>query len=251
MNDEIRLGAAAGVATIEMNRPHKKNALTASMYDRMTAALEAFDADPGIGALILRGGTDFTAGNDLRDFMNADITDFADAPPLRYLFALQAFSKPVVAAVSGVAIGIGTTMLLHADFVFAGQSATFALPFVKIGLVPEGAATLLLPLVAGLGTAKRYLLTGDPFDAATALQLGIAGSVVADGELQAVASEQAAALAALPAHAVRETKRLVRAPIREAVASTLRAEAEAFGACLQTEAFRNAAERLMHRPNPG
>ncbi|MDQ6930422.1 MAG: enoyl-CoA hydratase-related protein [Candidatus Eremiobacteraeota bacterium] len=245
MSDEIRLGADAGVATIEINRPHKKNALSTSMYDCMTAALEAFDADPGIGAVILRGGADFTAGNDLLDFMSADITDFAGAPPLRYLFALQAFSKPIIAAVSGVAIGIGTTMLLHADFVFAGESATFALPFVKIGLVPEGAATLLLPLAAGLGRARRYLLTGETFDAATALELGIVGEVTADGDLQAFAREQAAALAALPAHAVRETKRLLRAPLREAIASTLLAEAQAFGACLQTQAFRTAAERLI------
>jgi len=150
------------------------------MYGTMTQALQEYDALDSIRVVLIRGGQDFTAGNDLMDFISTGISDFSKARPLVYLRALHAFSKPVVAAVSGVAIGIGTTMLLHADVVLAGESATFALPFVKLALVPEAAATLLLPKAIGLGRAKRYLLTGESFSAQAALTMGLVSEVLPD-----------------------------------------------------------------------
>ncbi|MFN2527278.1 MAG: enoyl-CoA hydratase-related protein [Candidatus Baltobacteraceae bacterium] len=247
MSDEILLSAESGVATISINRPKKKNALTAAMYGTMTQALQHHDRDDSIGVVVLQGGQDFTAGNDLLDFVSTGISDFSKAPPLVYLRALHAFSKPVVAAVRGVAIGIGTTMLLHADVVLAGESAKFGLPFVKLALVPEAAATLLLPNAIGLARAKRYLMTGESFSAQAALEMGLISEVLPDAMLESAAMERAAKLAALPSGSLRETKRLLKAPIKEQIEETMAAEARSFAAALSGDEFRAAALKLMHR----
>ena len=247
MSDEILTAADDGVATITINRPQKKNALTAAMYGTMTQALEDYDRDDRIRVLLLQGGTDFTAGNDLMDFIAAGISDFESAPPLVYLRALHTFSKPIIAAVSGVAVGIGTTMLLHTDLVLAGESAKFSLPFVKLALVPEAAATLLLPKAIGLGRAKRYLLTGESFSAEVARDMGIVAEVVPDPQLLAIAREHATKLAALPNGSLRETKRLLKAPLREQIDDTMTLEAKSFAACIASDEFRAAAMKLMQR----
>jgi enoyl-CoA hydratase/carnithine racemase len=247
MSDEILLHAADGIATITIDRPQKKNALTAAMYGTMTQALAEYDGEDSIRVLVLRGSKDFTAGNDLMDFIGAGISDFSKAPPLVFLRALDAFSKPVVAAVGGVAIGIGTTMLLHADVVIASESAKFALPFVKLALVPEAAATLLLPHTIGLARAKRYLMTGETFTAGTARDIGIVAEVVPDEQLHEAARQQAQVLAALPAGALRETKRLLKLPVKEQIEQTMTIEAQSFAACIASDEFRTAAMKLMQR----
>ncbi|GAC1653339.1 MAG: enoyl-CoA hydratase [Vulcanimicrobiaceae bacterium] len=244
MSDDILLSAANGIATVCIHRPNKKNALTGAMYDAMTQALAAADRDESVRVVLLRGGEDFTAGNDLLDFMSADGGDFSDSPSLQFLFALHRFQKPIVCAVSGVAIGIGTTMLMHADLVVAAETATFSLPFVKIALVPEAAATLLLPHAIGMARAKRFLMTGETFGARTAYEMGLIAEVVADGDVFRVAQERAATLAALPAEALAQTKRLLRAPLRERVEQTMMAEAGVFAACLKSVEFRTAAARF-------
>jgi enoyl-CoA hydratase/carnithine racemase len=246
MSEQISLAASDGVATIRMTRPEKKNALTAAMYDELVAALQSYDADDAVRVVVLLGGGDFTAGNDLRDFLTLQV-DFENAPPMRFLRALRGFSKPVVAGVRGVAIGIGTTMLLHCDAVLASDSASFALPFVKLGLVPEGAASLLLPIVAGTARASWYLMTGEKFDAAMAVEMGIAAKVVADADLEQSVAAVATALAALPNGALRAAKKLLHEPLDGMVSEAMRREAEVFVGRLQSTEFREAAMKLLAR----
>ncbi|HVS46990.1 MAG TPA: enoyl-CoA hydratase-related protein [Verrucomicrobiae bacterium] len=246
MSEQVSLGVNGGVATIRLTRPEKKNALTAAMYDELVAALQRYDADDAVRVVVFCGGNDFTAGNDLRDFLTLP-ADFENAPPLRFLRALRSFSKPVVAGVRGVSIGIGTTMLLHCDAVLASESASFALPFVKLGLVPEGAASLLLPIVAGTARASWYLMTGEKFDAAMAVEMGIAAKVVADADLEQSVTDVATTLAALPNGALRAAKKLLHAPLDGMVSETMRREAEVFAARLQSTEFREAAMKLLAR----
>jgi enoyl-CoA hydratase/carnithine racemase len=246
MSDHIDRAVRDGVATIRLTRPEKKNALTVAMYEELIAALEQYDADDGVRVVVLLGGSDFTSGNDLRDFMNV-FADIENAPPLVFLRSLRAFSKPVVAGVRGVAIGIGTTMLLHCDAVIASQTASFALPFVKLALVPEGAASVLLPIAAGHARASWYLMTGEPFDAATAVEMGIAAKAVADEHLEQSVADAAAKLAALPGGALRAAKRLLHDPIDAAVADAMQREGEIFANRLKTAEFREAAMKLLAR----
>jgi enoyl-CoA hydratase/carnithine racemase len=246
MSDCIDLTVADHVATIRLTRPEKKNALTVAMYEEIIAALGRYDADENVRVVVLAGGMDFTSGNDLRDFMNV-IADIENAPPLVFLRALRAFSKPVVAGVRGVAIGIGTTMLLHCDAVIAADTASFALPFVKLALVPEGAASLLLPVAAGGARASWYLMTGEKFDAATAVEMGIAAKVVPDTDLEKTVADVAATLAALPNGALREAKKLLREPVDAAVYEAMEREGKAFAARLKTTEFREAAMKLLSR----
>ena len=246
MSEQLQIDVLEGVATVRLTRPEKKNALTAAMYDELTVALQGFDADDDVRVVTMLGGNDFTAGNDLRDFLNLKV-EFEEAPPLVFLRALRAFTKPIVAGVRGVAIGIGTTMLLHCDAVVAADTASFALPFVKLGLVPEGAASLLLPIVAGGARASWYLMTGEKFDGATAVEMGIAAKVVADADLESTVAQTAATLAALPNGALRAAKKLLREPVDAAVLETMRREAALFAERLQSSEFREAAMKLLSR----
>lgn len=243
---EIEVAIASGVGSIRIVRPEKRNALTSAMYGAMTSTIEGFDRDDAIRVLVIRGGDDFTAGNDLRDFLQ-DKGEIESAPPIRFLKALRAFSKPVVAAVRGVAIGVGTTMLLHCDCVLASETAKFSLPFAQLGLVPEAASTLLLPLFAGHARASWYLLTGESFDATTAAAMGLVAKVVPDARLDAAADAVAAQLAGVPLGALRETKRLLHQPLDASVEAAMRREAASFVQCLQSAEFREAATRLLAR----
>jgi enoyl-CoA hydratase/carnithine racemase len=246
MSEHIRLGGADGIGAIRIARPEKKNALTTAMYDALIAALANVDADGTIRVVTLRGADDFTAGNDLRDFLAHEF-DFESAPPIRFLRALRSFSKPIVVAVRGAAIGIGTTMLLHCDCVLASDTATFALPFAKLALVPEGASTLLLPMFAGNARALWYLMTGEPFNARTAADMGVVAKVVPDRELDEAADAVAAQLAQLPPGALRETKRLLHHPLDAAVDDAMRRETACFLELLKSPEFREAAARLLSR----
>jgi enoyl-CoA hydratase/carnithine racemase len=247
----ITVETAARVAHVRISRPEKKNALTTAMYSDMADAFEWIGDDDAVRVVIIEGGADFTAGNDLMDFMQASMkaASFEDLPVLRFLGRLRDCQKPVVAAVRGNAIGIGTTMLLHCDAVVAARDARFRLPFVPLGLVPEAGSSLLLPLMVGRMRANWLLLSGDFFYADDAYAMGLITKLVDDEVVDSTASEIAAQLALLPPAAVTETKRLLREPNAEQVAAQMEEEARAFSVRLASEEFREAAMKLLSRAN--
>ena len=249
MTGHIAVGAEDGVLEIRFNRPDKKNAITGAMYSALADALAVADADPAIRAVLFSGAGDaFTAGNDLEDFL-ADTPDGGDSPVWRFLQAVATARKVLVAAVHGPAVGVGTTMLLHCDLVYAGRSARLALPFVKLGLVPEAASSLLLPRLAGHQRAAEMLLLGEPFDAATALSLGLVNRVVEDADLLATARAAAAAVAALPPDAVQQSKALLKGNTPEVLAR-MAEEARLFRDRLRSAEFRQAASAFLRKRPP-
>ena len=245
---EVRVERDGGVMTLALDRPRRRNALTGHMYEALEHALAEAESDDSVKVVLFRGSDEtFTAGNDLEDFLERPPTG-REAPVFRFLERVAFATKPLVAAVNGPAIGLGTTLLLHCDLVYAGTQARFQLPFVKLGLVPEFASTYLLPLAAGHARARELLLLGEAFDANTAREAGIVTAVVADGETHARAAEAAARLAALPTEAVRATRRLLREPHRAAIGEALRAESEVFRAMLASpDARRELAAFLARR----
>src|SRR5512141_1138899 len=172
-----------GIARIEIDRPEKKNALTAAMYQALADAIKAAEADARVRVLLIHGKTDlFTAGNDLQDFLDNPPRD-DNRPVFQFLYGISQAQKPIVAAVAGAAVGIGTTMLLHCDLVYAAPNARLQLPFVNLGLVPEAGSSLLLPALAGYQRAAELLLLGEPFDAHKAKEIGLVTEVVPESEL--------------------------------------------------------------------
>ena len=243
----LRTETADGVLRLTLARPEKKNALTLAMYDGLTAALAAAEADAAVRVVLLHGeGGTFTAGNDLLDFLNDPPTG-EGSPVFRFLRAVSAFPKPLLAAVAGHAVGLGTTVLLHCDLAWAAPSARFRLPFVDLGLVPEAASSLLLPHTVGPKRAAELLLFGEPFSVEEALRLGLVNGVVAEEALLDHAQERARLLAQKPPEAVRLTKALLRRAHREATADTLGEEGRLFVERLASpeaqEAFAAFAEK--------
>jgi enoyl-CoA hydratase/carnithine racemase len=249
VSDEIVLSTGAGIGRITLNRSAKKNAITTAMYAAMADALAAYADDDEVRVVLFSGGPDFTAGNDLQDFMMASMggADFHDLPVLRFLELLRACPKPVVAAVRGNAVGIGTTMLLHCDAVVASATARFRLPFATLGLVPEAASSLLLPLTVGRARASWLLSTGDVFSGTEAHAMGLVNQLADDEATDAAAVDAAAKLAELPPIALRETKRLMKAPWEAQVKHQMAVEAEAFAQRLASDEFRAAAMKLLSR----
>jgi enoyl-CoA hydratase/carnithine racemase len=249
MTDHIVTSTAGGVLTLRFNRPDKKNAITAAMYAGLAEALRMGVSDAAVRVAVFAGAGDaFTAGNDLKDFAENPPKD-AGAPVFQFMEALASFPKPVIAAVNGVAVGIGTTLLLHCDAAYAVPSAKFSLPFVNLALVPEFASSVLLARLVGQRKAAELLMTGAPFDAAGALQMGLLSGVVAPDQLAATVAAAAAALAAKPPAALRATKALIRgdlATIRAAIA----AEAAAFGQRLGSPEFAEAASAFFAKRPP-
>lgn len=244
MNDHIVTSAADGVLTITMNRADKKNALTGAMYEGMIAAIDAAEADSKIGALLLRGeGGLFTSGNDIADFLSASggIEEF---PALRFIRRFAICDKPIVAAVEGAAIGVGTTILFHCDLIYAAPDAGFRMPFVDLGLVPEAAASLLVPERVGIAKASEWLLLGDGFDVHEAFRLGLVNAIVDKDKLHAHALEKAKALAAKPRNAVATTRRLMRGD-RDTILDRMSTEARAFGAAMKSDEARAAFTAFM------
>lgn len=228
MSSALTRSLDGGVLTLTMNRPEARNALDADTYRALTQAVAAAGGDAAVGAVIVTGaGGHFTAGNDLKDFQKP-LPAAGDAPGIALLRALAGFGKPLLAAVEGVAVGIGSTMLLHCDFAWAGEGARFRMPFVPLGLVPEGASTLLLPRLAGWKRAADLLLLGREFTAAEALQAGLLTGVTATGGALARAREAAAQIQALPPEALRATKALLRRPDRAAVQEAINLEMAEF-----------------------
>ena len=239
-----------GVATIEIARPEKKNALTAAMYQAMADALRAAVADDAVRAVLISGQPGvFTSGNDLEDFMQRPPQGDA-SPVAQFKHALLECDKPVVAAVTGAAIGIGTTMLLHCDFVYVSDEARLATPFVSLGLVPEFASSLLMPALMGARRAAEKLLLGEPFGPEAAVECGLANAVLPAGEVVNHARRIAERFNALPPSAVREAKRLMRRGSSEAVVQTMRVESEAFASRLRSPEAREAFQAFFEKRKP-
>ena len=219
MSEQILVSGDAGVCELSFNRPAKRNAITFAMYEGLCRALASAQADGAVRVVLLRGeGAGFCAGNDLQDFLNATQNAEGLAPPLiGFLHALARAEKPLVAAVSGLAVGIGTTMLLHCDHVVAASDARFSTPFVHLGLVPEAASSLLAPRRMGHARAFSLLAMGRPLDSAGALAAGLVNTVVAPGEVEAEAMQAAREIAALPAQALAATRRLLRSSPDEVI----------------------------------
>jgi enoyl-CoA hydratase/carnithine racemase len=199
---EILTTTANGILTIEFNRPERKNAITGAMYTTMANALRAADQDPSVRAILIAGKPEiFTAGNDLDDFLNNAGSGAMnpDRPVFQFMQALEGCSKPVVAAVAGLAVGIGTTLLMHCDLVYAADNARFSMPFSQLGLCPEFASSLLVTQAAGYTRAAEKLMLGEAFPAQEALEMGIVAKVLPAAELLAFAQGQAAKLVKLPA----------------------------------------------------
>lgn len=235
-----------GVRLIRMNRPEKKNALTGAMYDVLREALAAADTFDHIGAVVLAGlpGA-FTAGNDLADFVaTARGGSFLDMPALHFIRQLARTRTPLVAAVDGLAVGIGTTLTLHCDLVYVGPQARFRMPFVELGLVPEAAASLMLPRRVGTARASALLLLSEAFDAETALSLGLATALLPSDAVEAHALERAARLAALPRAALAATRQLMRGD-QALVEAAIETEAEAFAERLASAEAQEAFSRFL------
>lgn len=240
----------AGVFRLQMNRPEKKNAITRAMYAALADALAEAGGDDAVRVVLVTGASGtFTAGNDLGDFMDDPPRD-ESAPVFRFLRGISTFEKPLVAAVAGAAVGIGTTMLLHCDCVYAADDARFALPFVNLGLCPEAASSLLLPLVAGYHRAAELLLLGEPFDARRAEACDIVTQVVPADRLEATALATARKLAALPPAAVRVSKALMKRALAPQVVAAMDAERDAFSARLRSAEAKEAFAAFFERRKP-
>jgi enoyl-CoA hydratase/carnithine racemase len=239
MSDHILIDKAAGVLTLTLNRPEKKNALTAAMYAALGGAIAEADADSDVRCVVLQAnGDSFTAGNDLSEFaaFNAGETDRAIGNPL--LAALARATTPIVAAVQGRAVGVGTTMLLHCDLVFVAEDAVLSTPFVNLALVPEAASSILLPARIGHARAFAMFVLGQSVDARTAVAWGLANSVLPVAELRAQAGTAAEAIAARPPAAVAITKRLMRDTA--AIEARIADEGRYFAAQLRSDEARDA-----------
>jgi enoyl-CoA hydratase/carnithine racemase len=246
----IRTATHNGVATIEIARPEKKNAITVDMYAAMAEALAAAGADGAVRAVLITGQPGiFTSGNDLEDFMQRPRQGM-DSPVFHFMKALLGCEKPVVAAVTGAAIGIGTTMLLHCDFVYVSDEARLAMPFVSLGLVPEFASSLVVPRLMGHARAAEKLLLGEPFAAGDAVDCGIANAVLPAGEVVAHARRIAERFNALPPGAVRDAKRLMRRASQTEVLQTIGVEGEIFGQRLSSPEAKEAFSAFFQRRRP-
>lgn len=246
----VRVETADRVTTLTLDRAGKKNAITRAMYSRLAEALHEAEADANARVVLLQGNDAlFTAGNDLGDFQ-AQPPVGPDSPVISFLHALVGFPKPIVAAVAGPAIGIGTTLLLHCDLVYAAPDTVFQLPFTQLGLCPEGAASVLLPLLAGRQRASELLLLGARFDAATAERIGLVNAIVPAADLLAHAKERALALAALPPASVRLTKGLVLEGQRALVLAALERETGHFIERLRSPEAAEAMTAFFERRKP-
>ena len=250
MSKEILTHAENGVMTITFNRLDRKNSITSAMYGAMADALAQAASEPSIRVAVLQGHeTVFSAGNDIGDFLNQPPAG-ADSPVFRFLRGIATFPKPLVAAVCGPAVGVGTTMLLHCDLVYAGDNAAFSMPFVNLGLCPEAASSLLVPQMFGYHRAAEALLLGEPFMAEAALEVGLVNRVVPPTEANGVAHAAARKLAAKPLSSLVETKRLMKKGQQQLVAQQMADEGQVFSRMLGEPAAREAFGAFMAKRLP-
>lgn len=230
-----------------MRRPEKKNALNQEMYAGLVRALEEAERDDSVRVHVLGGVPGaFTAGNDIADFIAHPPTD-GENPTVRFIMLLPQLEKPLIAAVDGVAVGVGTTLLLHCDYVVATDRSKFSMPFVNLGLVPEAGSSYLLPLTAGFARASELLLFGEAFGAEKALECGLVNRVVPPAALEATVNERAKALAERPLAALKESKRLIRGPHRETLAAVMKQELAVFAERLSSPEAAAAFEAFMSK----
>lgn len=248
---DILSSKANGVLTIEFNRPDKKNAITAAMYQALADAVSEGERDASVRAILIVGKPEiFTAGNDLEDFRSNSGDLSPDRPVAQFMRALSTMSKPVVAGVAGAAVGIGTTLLLHCDLVYAADNAKFSMPFSQLGLCPEFASSMLLPQLAGYQRAAEKLLLGEAFLAQEAYEIGLVSKVVPAAELRAFVEKQAAKLAALPASSLRATKALMRGKQADAIKAQMADENKYFGEMLGAPEAKEAFAAFFEKRKP-
>ena len=247
---DILVHTEAGVTTLTFNRPDKKNSITAAMYAALADALAVAEADASVRCVVFQGNeTTFSAGNDIGDFLNNPPAT-GDSPVFRFLRGIASFPKPAIAAVCGPAVGIGTTLLLHCDLVYAGDNAAFSMPFVNLGLCPEAASSLLVPQMLGYHRAAEALLLGEPFMAEAALEVGLVNRVLPPTEAASYAHSVAHKLAQKPMVSLIETKRLMKQAQQPAVLDTIDREAESFARLLRAPAAKEAFGAFMERRKP-
>ena len=242
--------SANGIHTITFNRPEKKNAFTLAMYSAIVASMRAAKKDPKVRVLVLQGKDGvFTAGNDLIDFAQ-NPPKSSDTPVFEFLTEIASYPKPVIAGVAGPAVGIGVTMLMHCDLVYAAEDAKFVMPFVNLGLVPEGASTFWLPRLAGRAKASELLMFGDPFGAKVAEEIGLVNEIVEPSALAGLVRDRAAQLAAKPAASLRLTKRLIRDALGGRVEAALEREGHEFIQRLTSPEAGEAFAAFMAKRKP-
>ncbi len=247
MDSEVRIERANGMLAITLARPERRNAITVAMYATLAEAVESAASDPDIRLITIRGeGQDFTAGNDLADFLTALPRD-EEIPVMRLLRAIALNPKPLVAAVHGNAVGIGTTMLLHCDLVVAEDSARFSMPFVDLGLVPEAASSLLLPRLAGRRRAAAWLLLGESFGAAEAREFGLVSHIVADGSATGALADIVQRLLAKPAEALQLTQDLLRRGDSSEIVERIELESGYFSERLSSDEVKKAIHAFFER----
>ena len=247
---DILIHTADGVMTLTLNRVDKKNSFTQAMYAACADALAQASTDDGVRAVVLQGhATIFSAGNDIGDFLNGPVST-QESPVFRFLRGIATFPKPLVAAVCGPAVGIGTTLLFHCDLVYAGDNAAFSMPFVNLGLCPEAASSLLVPQMLGYHRAAEALLLGEPFMAEAALEVGLVNRIVPPMEANGVAQAQARKLAAKPLSSLMEIKRFMKKGQMAQVLEVMAEEGERFGQMLHEPAAREAFTAFMEKRRP-
>jgi enoyl-CoA hydratase/carnithine racemase len=249
-SSDILTHAERGVMTITLNRLDRKNSITLAMYSAMADALVAAESDASIRVVVVQGHeTVFSAGNDIGDFLNRPPAGM-DSPAFRFLRGIATFNKPLLAAVCGPAVGIGTTMLFHCDLVYAGDNAAFSMPFVNLGLCPEAASSLLVPQMLGYHRAAEALLLGEPFMAEAALEVGLVNRVVPPTEANRVAQAAAQKLAAKPTASLIETKRLMKKGQQQLVLQQMADEGLSFSRLLGEPAAKEAFGAFMDKRKP-
>ncbi|HVZ43569.1 MAG TPA: enoyl-CoA hydratase [Ramlibacter sp.] len=250
MTTDILVHAEGAVTTLTFNRLERKNSITAAMYGVLADALATAAEDAAARVVLLQGHeTIFSAGNDIGDFLHKPPAG-EGSPVSRFLRGIATFPKPLLAAVCGPAVGVGTTMLLHCDLVYAGDNAAFSLPFVNLGLVPEAASSLLLPRMFGYHRAAEALMLGEPFMAEAALEVGLVNRVLPPTEVNAYAQAQARKLAAKPLASLVETKRLMKQGREAAVLKQMDEEGRTFARMLREPAAREAFSAFMEKRKP-
>jgi enoyl-CoA hydratase/carnithine racemase len=241
VSEHVRVEKNDGVLAITLARPERRNAITVAMYATLAEAIEGAASDDDVRVITIRGeGQDFAAGNDLADFLTALPRDTTEIPVWRLLRVLAENQVPLVAAVHGNCVGIGTTFLLHCDLVIAATSARFSMPFVDLALVPEAASSLLLPRLAGRRGAARYLLLGEPFGADEALSIGVASHVVEPAALESALADIVKRLLAKPPEALRATQKLLRHRTRDEIVERMQLESQQFAERLESAEAKQA-----------
>jgi enoyl-CoA hydratase/carnithine racemase len=247
---EIATEHAGSILRVQLNRPTKRNAMTSAMYLALASIFNKAANDDSTRVVVWHGaGDSFCAGNDIEDFLK-NPPGSGESPQSRLMEALVNFDKPLVAAVHGAAIGGGTTMLMHCDFIYAGESTHFQMPFINLAVVPEFGSSCAVPARIGHVRAAELILLGTAFDAGRAMELGLVNQVLPDKDVLARASETAGKLAAKPAKALQASKRLLKQPFREQIKAAMKAENEAFSAQVRSEDAKEAFTAFLEKRKP-